>query len=679
MTRATTVINLAARNLLGTDTSQFFLQIADLPKSCFLVESVSLQNWGFHQDFTIELNVLVLQELDDDVLLHAPASVQLQIDAERVTLNGLITDWSDNHRPGDCRGLTLHIASVLHPLKARQHNRVFVDQSATEIAATLLKGSLADLASVNVLCNASPVLPMTVQYHESDYDFIRRILAKEGVFLSLHQDYVNTEIQLCDRLEQLPEDSTTIPQRYITNAGTTKDDSHVFAVEQVHKHTLSHVALNNDSPWSADNLNVLAATDQTTGTTGTELWGLNYHTRDAGQQLAERMAQRLTWQRQTLTLHTTERSIRPGHRVQLMHHPRSSGHYRVIEVHFSGSQRAASGGSHDKAWQCQLTVLPINVSWVPPYQPREPHYAAMSATLTSEVDAQGCYRVRLPFDLRSDNDGLSSPPLRLMQPLGGADHGMHFPLATGTEVSLLFENGDLDRPCIQGALYNKTAENPVTDTNARQNLIRTRGEHQLLFDDTPKHERIHLSTAEDKNHLTLSAAEDNHAAELASEDGELRLRAGKTATVESGDDCQIRVGANHSIHVQQDYRLQTEEGEIQMEAATDIACTAGKAIRLHTTEQSIELSASKTMIMQAGRGLKQQIDDGDCSTRVDKGGYQLSTSAAQAFNSQGNPITVAQGDATVQLDGSGNLTLDASTIELSADQIVIKSNTVSNN
>jgi hypothetical protein len=90
MTRATTAINLAARNLLGTDTSQFFLKIADLPKSCFLVESVSLQHWGFHQDFTIELNVLVLQELDDDVLLHAPASVQLQIDAERVTLNGLI-------------------------------------------------------------------------------------------------------------------------------------------------------------------------------------------------------------------------------------------------------------------------------------------------------------------------------------------------------------------------------------------------------------------------------------------------------------------------------------------------------------------------------------------------------------------------------------------------------------
>ena len=679
MTLSTAAIHHAARETLGTDTSQFFVKVADLPDDSFLVESVELQHWGFHQDFCLQLKVLALTDIDDTVLMHAAVSFLLQIGGELKPLHGLISEWTDANGNGDYRGLQLTVSSVLQPLRHQQHNRVFVDRAASDIAEELLQQSLGDLAGVDVLCDASPVLPMTVQYHESDYDFILRILAKDGLFLNLHQDDTRTVVQLCNDLNQLPEHQTTIAQRYVANAGAAKDDTHVFAVIQHQHHPLAQVALNNYQPWTSASLMADAHLNATQGIGSSEHWGLNYDTPDAGRQLATRMAQVHDWQRQTLSLETTSRRVSPGMLLQLSDHPRFSGDYRVIAVEYSGSQRAASGGTHDQGWQCTLTVLPADLVWCPPYSPRDPHYAAMSAIITEEIDDQGCYRVRLPFDRRPDSEGPASPPLRLMQPLGGRDHGMHFPLAKGTEVSLLWENGDLDRPYIQGALYNQQAENPVTDANARQNLIRTRGDHRLLFDDTPEQEHIHLTTADDDNHLTLSAANEGHFVELVSEQGEIRLRAGKSATFESGDDQQVSVGANHSIQVQQDYSLQTQEGQITVAAATDLEWRAGEAIRLHNREQNIELRSAEAMQFQAGNRFWQQVDGGDCEVLVSDGHYQLETGADQVFNSQGHAITVSQGDATLQLNGSGNLTLQANSIELTADSIAIKGGSIGNN
>ncbi|AJQ97920.1 type VI secretion system Vgr family protein [Gynuella sunshinyii] len=679
MTQSTAPIVHAARQILGADSSQFFLKVGDLSGDSFLVESVKLQHWRFHQDFTLKLKVLALKDIDDTTLLHAATTFQLQTGGSLKPLHGLITEWTDADGNGDYRGLQLTISSVLNPLRHQQHNRVFVDRSATDIAEELLQNSLGDLAGVDVLCQTSPVLPMTVQYHESDYDFIRRILAKEGVFLNLHQDDTRTIVQLSDDLTQLPEHEITINQRFATNAGAAKDDTHVSAVIQNQQHHLSQVVLNDYQPWVSASLMTDASLGTAQGIGTSEHWGLNYDSSDSGRQLATRMAQVHDWQRQTLTIRTTSREFSPGMLLQLTDHPRFSGDYRVIDVEYSGSQRAASGGSNDKGWSCDLIVLPADLPWCPPYAPRQPHYAAMSAVITEEIDDNGCYRVRLPFDRRANSEGPASPPIRLMQPLGGSDHGMHFPLAKGTEVSVLWENGDLDRPYIQGALYNGQAENPVTDANARQNLIRTRGDHRLLFDDTPDQEHIHLTTPEDQNHLTLSAASEGHFAELVSEQGEVRLRAGKSATFESGEDQQVTVGANHSIHVQQDYSLQTEEGQITVAASTDMEWTAGKAIRMHNREQNIELRATKAMQFQAGNNFWQQVDSGNCDILVSDGSYSLETGADQVFNSQGNSITITQGDATVQLDGSGNLTLQANSIELTADSIAIKGGSIGDN
>ncbi|NIM98429.1 MAG: type VI secretion system tip protein VgrG, partial [candidate division Zixibacteria bacterium] len=52
----------------------------------------------------------------------------------------------------------------------------------------------------------------------------------------------------------------------------------------------------------------------------------------------------------------------------------------------------------------------------------------------AEIDEQGRYKVVMPFDLSGAGQGKASRYIRMAQPYGGKNQGMHFPLHKGTEV-----------------------------------------------------------------------------------------------------------------------------------------------------------------------------------------------------------------------------------------------------
>ena len=52
------------------------------------------------------------------------------------------------------------------------------------------------------------------------------------------------------------------------------------------------------------------------------------------------------------------------------------------------------------------------------------------------------------FDLSGTAEGKATRWVRMAQPYGGGQHGMHFPLLKGTEVLWTCIDGDPDRPII---------------------------------------------------------------------------------------------------------------------------------------------------------------------------------------------------------------------------------------
>jgi uncharacterized protein involved in type VI secretion and phage assembly len=159
------------------------------------------------------------------------------------------------------------------------------------------------------------------------------------------------------------------------------------------------------------------------------------------------------------------------------------------------------------------------------------HAVICSSTETAGyafLDAKGRYQVQFPF-AKAVYDSHNVPvtgesgvpvPLRMAQINAGtkdAVHsGVHFPLLKDTEVLVAFTDGDPDRPVIIAALPNQTNTSVVTDTNNKQNVIKTPQGHTLTMDDNVDAPKITLESKgghtvtmddkEDKQKITLTSS-----------------------------------------------------------------------------------------------------------------------------------------------------------------------------
>ncbi|RUO33749.1 type VI secretion system Vgr family protein [Aliidiomarina soli] len=665
------------------NSSQFFVQLGEHSASSTLVLGVETDPeapFTLHEDFALQLTVLLREPIDTAALLGSPAVFMRLNGGKLVPMHGLVGGIQASRKASDPAALDVTLVSPLHLLKKRRHNRVFVDRNALDIATELLRDALGDLCDIQIAADQPEPAAMLTQYEETDYAFIRRILAREGIFIHLSQAEQRTQLYLTSQLSDVPEAKTILRLPYMTNSGAAKDKDHINHVERRYQLAPSAIHLKDYNPDTGFDLNI-AGHSETGGNAGdTEHWGLNYPTPEAGQQLEKRLAGYHYWQSQVIELVTSAKGMLPGQIIALTGHPAHSGNYRVVQVAFSGDQSSLNNsGGGSREFQCRVWVLPLDIDYIPYCPPRDSLPLALSARITEEVDEQGCYRLRYPFDERADGDGYSSSPTRNAQPFGGSDHGMHFPLAKSSEVVVSGLNGDLDRPVILGALFNHEAPDLVTRDNAHTNLIQTRGGHTLRMDDTAQQAHILLATAEDKNRLLLDASEDNEKAELVSDEGDVEIQAGRNMLLQSGSDMVVTVGEDQQVEIGGDETLLTETGDIQVSAGENFILDAAEDIQWRAETGNLSISAGADMHMEAEGQRFDEVRNGDYQVQVEQGEYLLQAGGDISMVSESGNLTLKNGAAQIQITADGSLLLEAAQIELVSDNILASGGALSNN
>lgn len=665
------------------NNSKFFVEIGQHSANSTLVLSVQTDEKDLitlHEDFCLHLTLLIKERLDTANLLGSPAVLR-RVDAGKlVPLYGVIVGFQASRTSTDPAALDVILASPLHLLKKQRHNRVFVDRSALSIAAQLLNDSLGHLCDIQVEAKKSASVAMITQYQETDYDFIRRILAKQGVFIHLSQNKERTSLYLVNHLSDVPEAKHIFHLPYMTNSGAVKNKDHISHIERHYSLAPSALRLKDYNPDTGYDLNINEHSE-TGGTAGvTEYWGLNYATPDEGEELARRLAAYHYWQNQLLELVTSSPGLLPGHLIKITGHTQHNGSYRVIKLAFTADQSSlANTGGNSKEFQCRAWVLPVAVNYVPFCPPRNNLPLALSARVAKEVDEQGCYRLRYPFDDRPKDDGYSSSPTRSLQAFGGSNHGMHFPLAESSEVVVSGLNGDLDRPVILGALFNHDAPDLINRDNARTNLIYTRGGQTLRMEDKPDHEHILLATPEDKNRLLLDATRDNHKIELASEEGDVEILAEKNLLLQSGSSLFTTVGEDQQIEIGGSETLLTEEGDIQLNAGQDLMLDAAQNIQWRAEEGDINISTGADLLMESAGQRFDVINEGDYSLAVEQGSYLAEVDQDIGMTSASGNILLETSGGTLQISSEGDLLLEGGNIELTADSILVAGSELANN
>ncbi len=419
----------------------------------------------------------------------------------------------------------LRQASLYH------ENQLFLDKKVPDIIEEILKQAGLTTQDYELkLTRNYPQWEYICQYRETDFDFISRWMEREGIYYYFEQGEQNEKIIITDSStahKDIPGDAT-IP--YFPPSGLAPEEEAIKAFLCTQKMLPKKVIL-KDYNYRKPSLELKAEAEvDSKGRGDVYLYGEHFKDPGQGNELAKIRAEEIKCRENIFHGEGTAPNLCPGFFFELEGHYREAYNrkYLILEVEHEGHQTGSfwagvgkepAEGEEKLTYANRFTAIPSDVQFRPERTtPKSKFFGTMNATVDAagdgqqaEIDDQGRYKVKLPFDQSGNQDGKASRWVRMAQPYSGFNasdgikgpSGMHFPLHKGTEVILTFVDGDPDRPIIAGSIPNPRTISPVTQENQTKSVIRDNYGNEIVMNATPGDEHIRLYSPHHKSGLDL--------------------------------------------------------------------------------------------------------------------------------------------------------------------------------
>ncbi|MCX7208097.1 MAG: type VI secretion system Vgr family protein [Proteobacteria bacterium] len=454
-------------------------------------------------------------------------------------------------------------------LRYRRTSRVLQDLSVPDI----VKQVLAEHQAKNPVFAAVQTLDFKLsgthtprsyclQYRESDFDFLTRLLAEEGLawrFEHLAGDNPQVQLVVFDDAFAIPE-SQEMQVRFHRADATEESDSLTTwnSQRQVGSGSVSLASFDYKATSTSQSFDE-SRVDQGDG--GQQLQAsfedydpqALYYASDAEglSHYAQLRQQASDAQKKSFSGSGTLRSLQAGQWFRLEDHPAhewdsaEQREFAVTELKFSANNNLPADLSQQlgllapsllsadaaKPYEANFTAQrrgqPITPDFAHAKQSKPKSRGVQTATVVgpagSEVhtDEQGRIKVQFHWQRAAEHpefganlDDKSSCWIRVAYPSAGAGFGHQFIPRIGQEVTVSFIECDIDRPIITGVVYNGSHPVPAFSgagalpANKTLSGIKTK-EHEggqygeLLFDDTKGEVRTKLSSEHGKTQLNL--------------------------------------------------------------------------------------------------------------------------------------------------------------------------------
>ena len=436
-------------------------------------------------------------------------------------IHGVVSRFAQSGRDTRVTHYEAEVVPWLWFLTLRQDCRIFQDQCVPDIVTTLFE-ELGFYDYRNALEGDFPRQDYCVQYQETDFHFISRLMEQHGVFYFFeHQRDKHTLV-----LANAPSVHKPCPGqprvRYAQVVGELKHEDMITAwrMEQaLRPGAYAMTDYNFESPGA--NLTVQAQNNGSGGGHRTYerfFYPGGYRERTQGERLVQLCMEEENTSHQLVHGESTCRAFAPGYKFDLVEHYREDINtaYVLTEVHHHasllesyGSETAWGAGTYSNSFTC----LPLRVPYRPPHQtplPRVqgPQTAFVVGPEGEElyVDKYGRVKVQFLWDRQGQWNERSSCWLRVAQSWAGTNWGAMFLPRVGQEVIVDFLDGDPDRPIITGRVYNARAMPPFDLPRHQEwsgfmsNRLGGGGCHALVMDDRTK--RMLLQSQGDMEVLT---------------------------------------------------------------------------------------------------------------------------------------------------------------------------------
>jgi type VI secretion system secreted protein VgrG len=571
-------------------------------------------------------------------VLGKPMSVLLQTneDGDQRHFNGIVTRFG-------CTGWSGEFASyeaTVHPwlwLLTRASNcRIFQDKTVPDIVKEVCNvyGGVVALSTAS-LSGEYPALPYCVQYRETDFNFVCRLLEGAGIYFYFTHDAHKHTMVLADS--------------YSAHAPIAGYDGLKFARaarqgEWAEESVSSWCAGGEiaSSKFVLNDFDFEKAASSTSGgllATGSIAAGFaqaeyemfdypgNYTVAADGNALARGRIETLHGQCERIDALTNARGLHPGGLFTLADHPRDDQNrdYLVTGAWYdiTTNDYASDGGSGFN-FQCRLAAIgkehayrPLHVTARPVVQ--GPQTAMVVGKAGEEIwtDKYGRIKVQFHWDRVGANDENSSCWVRVAQGWAGKGWGAMSVPRIGMEVVVSFLEGDPDRPLVTGCVYNSDAMPPYalpaeqTKSTVKSNSSKGgEGFNELRFEDKKGAEEVFMHAERDfnrvvKNNDTLKVGFET------ADKGDQSIGIKNDQVLEVGNDQKITVthdqletiNNNQTVTIKVDQKLDVGgnqtvgiDGSQKVKAGTTIAIEAGTSIELKVGGSSIKIEAAKITI-----------------------------------------------------------------------------------
>jgi type VI secretion system secreted protein VgrG len=448
--------------------------------------------------YRFEIN-LVCERADidlDDVLANV-AMLKLVDDEGETYFHGVVAEFEQLHQKVGDTYYRAVLVPRLWQLSLYRVTEVYVDKTTPEVIEAILKESgLTSLDYELSLTGKHTPWTHLCQYQETHFDFISRLMERNGIYFYFAQDAEREKVVITDsrsRHEALP-GGRKYDYAAISGLRPSQDKPQVLSLVCRQKQLPQKVVL-MDYNYRKPSLELKSeATVDSRGRGEIVLYGEHADDQAEIKELAGIRAEELTCRKRVFHGESNIAAMRPGYLASLDKHFRAdfNQNYLVLEVQHEGSQigmvlqdagAVDAAGAQAPFYRNSFAAIPATAQFRPERNTTKPRiHGTMNAVIDAEgsgadaeVDEYGRYKVRLQFDRAEHGDAKASQWVRMATPYAGADHGMHFPLRKGTEVLLTFIDGDPNRPIIASAVPNMDTPSVVNRDNARNSVVRVIG------------------------------------------------------------------------------------------------------------------------------------------------------------------------------------------------------------
>lgn len=349
-----------------------------------------------------------------------------------------------------------------------------------------------------------------VQYRETDFNFISRLMEQEGIFYYFKHEEKKHTLIIADSADENKACPNQPEVKYQIDPGGMDSEDKISHLEMMQEIRVAKYTV-NDYNFKVPNTDLKTEVDTQNPIGPGEREVYDYpagHDKlDAGERLANFRIQEEEAQVTTISGNSRCRDFSSGFKFDLKGYYRKDMNdkaYVLTEVAHEATEPVGAAASESVAtYANRFTCIPLDVPFRPVRVTPKPVVEGTQPAIVvgpagEEIypDEYGRVKVQFIWDREGQKDENSSCWIRVSQQWAGANWGAMFIPHIGHEVIVDFIEGDPDRPIIIGSMYNGNNKpgDPLPDNKTRS-VIRSWGDNDIIIEDKEGDKHIQIKQA----------------------------------------------------------------------------------------------------------------------------------------------------------------------------------------